>query len=103
MGVVHKNLTSKCCVQLMFNIHILFTSHKSWMNQDPLVESLHDTNPGMVLYATMRSPYSDTLVRDPGAAPGAGPYSPPNGLVSVPACWNWTGIPISNSVPLHAF
>ena len=100
MGVVHKNLTSRCCVQSMFNNHILFTSHKSWMNQDPLVEFLYDTNQGMVLYATIRSPYSDTLVGDPGAAPGAGPYSPPNGFVSV--CWSWTGIPISNSVPLQA-
>ena len=78
MGVVHKNLVK---VKVMSNkcSHehgIFFTLHKSWMNHDPLIESLHDTNPGIVLYATMRSPYSDTLAWDPGDAPGAGPYSP---------------------------
>ena len=77
-GVVHENLVRNC----RYIIHeILFTSHKSWINHDPFLESLHDTNPGMVLYATMRSPYSVTLVGDPGAAPGAGAYiPPPNGL-----------------------
>ena len=83
-----KTWSEQCILQ--FYIHgnedeILLTSHKSWMNHEPFLESLQETNPGTVLYAIMRSPYSETLVgdRDPGAAPGAGAYIPPPNGVSV--------------------